>query len=41
LSSWWAKIATGVLLFVFIVLQQVTLHMARRPRIGAAGVIRP
>ena len=41
LSSWWAKIATGLLLFVFIVLQQVTLQMARRPRIGAAGVIRP
>jgi simple sugar transport system permease protein len=41
LSSWWSKIATGVLLFVFIVLQQVTLHIARRPRISAAGVIRP
>jgi simple sugar transport system permease protein len=39
LSSWWAKIVTGLLLFVFIVFQQVTLHVARRPRIGAAGVV--
>jgi simple sugar transport system permease protein len=39
LSSWWAKIATGLLLFVFIGLQQITLHTAGRPRIGAAGVI--
>jgi simple sugar transport system permease protein len=39
LSSWWAKIATGLLLFVFIVFQQITLHVARRPRVGAAGVV--
>ncbi|MCK0197704.1 sugar ABC transporter permease YjfF [Ancylobacter sp. 6x-1] len=32
LSSWWAKIATGLLLFGFIGFQQFTLHMARRPR---------
>jgi galactofuranose transport system permease protein len=32
LSSWWAKIITGLLLFVFIAFQQITLHIARRPR---------
>jgi galactofuranose transport system permease protein len=41
LSSWWAKIATGLLLFAFIAFQQVTLHMARRPRPGTAEVVRP
>jgi galactofuranose transport system permease protein len=41
LSSWWAKIATGLLLFVFIVFQQITLHVARRPRVHAAGVVHP
>lgn len=29
LSSWWAKIATGLLLFAFIGFQQLTLRMAR------------
>lgn len=39
LSSWWAKIATGLLLFAFIGFQQATLHMARRGRLRpAAGV---
>ncbi|UHC20149.1 sugar ABC transporter permease YjfF (plasmid) [Methylobacterium currus] len=32
LSSWWAKIATGALLFVFIALQQVLSAWARRTR---------
>ncbi len=32
LSSWWAKIATGLLLFAFIAFQQLTLHLARRPK---------
>lgn len=41
LSSWWAKIATGLLLFAFIGFQRVTLHMARRPRLGLAGGVRP
>lgn len=41
LSSWWAKIATGLLLFAFIVFQQITLRMAHRPRPGSAGVARP
>jgi simple sugar transport system permease protein len=39
LSSWWAKIATGLLLFAFIGFQQVTLRMARRPHPHAAGVV--
>lgn len=38
LSSWWAKIATGLLLFVFIAFQQLTLHLARRPARRAPGV---
>ncbi|QIB34288.1 galactofuranose ABC transporter, permease protein YjfF [Ancylobacter pratisalsi] len=38
LSSWWAKIATGLLLFAFIAFQQITLHMARRSRRAPAGV---
>lgn len=37
LSSWWTKIATGVLLFVFIVLQQTLVALARRPRPRRAG----
>ena len=41
LSSWWAKIATGLLLFAFIAFQQATVHLARRPRLGAAGASRP
>lgn len=32
LSSWWAKIATGVLLFLFIVLQRVSLSLSTRRR---------
>lgn len=38
LSSWWAKIATGLLLFAFIAFQQLTLHLARRSRRAPAGV---
>jgi simple sugar transport system permease protein len=30
LSSWWTKIAIGILLFVFIVLQRATLLLPRR-----------
>ncbi len=41
LSSWWAKIATGLLLFAFIAFQQITLRMARRPRARAMGVVQP
>lgn len=37
LSSWWAKIATGLLLFAFIGFQQATVHMARRTRLQPAG----
>ena len=37
LSSWWAKIATGLLLFAFIAFQQLTLHLARRSRRAPAG----
>ncbi|MBS7544486.1 sugar ABC transporter permease YjfF [Ancylobacter oerskovii] len=38
LSSWWAKIATGLLLFAFIGFQQATLGLARRSRrLAAAG----
>lgn len=37
LSSWWAKIATGVLLFVFIALQQALTGIARRSVRGRAG----
>jgi simple sugar transport system permease protein len=40
LSSWWAKIATGLLLFAFIACQQVALYLARRPRLRPAGVAR-
>jgi simple sugar transport system permease protein len=32
LSSWWAKIATGVLLFLFIVLQRAALGLSARRR---------
>ncbi|MDB5549543.1 MAG: inner-rane translocator [Tardiphaga sp.] len=39
LSSWWAKIATGLLLFGFIAFQQIMLKLARRPRHRAAGAI--
>lgn len=45
LSSWWAKIATGLLLFAFIAFQQLTLHIARRPgrrpRLATAGAAQP
>jgi ribose/xylose/arabinose/galactoside ABC-type transport system permease subunit len=34
LSSWWTKIATGVLLFAFIALQQAMIAIARRPTVG-------
>lgn len=41
LSSWWAKIATGVLLFAFIAFQQASVGLARRaarrPAVIAAG----
>lgn len=37
LSSWWAKIATGLLLFGFIALQQLSLVLARRPRPRLSG----
>lgn len=40
LSSWWAKIATGLLLFIFIAFQQLTLHLARRPARRSPGVAR-
>jgi simple sugar transport system permease protein len=32
LSSWWAKIATGVLLFLFIVIQRAALGLSARRR---------
>ena len=35
LSSWWAKIATGLLLFAFIGFQQLMVHLARRRRASA------
>ena len=38
LSSWWTKIATGVLLFAFIVLQQAMVGVARRSGPRTAGV---
>jgi ribose/xylose/arabinose/galactoside ABC-type transport system permease subunit len=38
LSSWWTKIATGVLLFVFIALQQGLMALARRSSVKPAGV---
>ena len=37
LSSWWTKIATGVLLFTFIALQQVMIAIARRSAVRRAG----
>ena len=37
LSSWWTKIATGVLLFAFIALQQGLVALARRPLTKHAG----
>jgi simple sugar transport system permease protein len=38
LSSWWTKIATGILLFAFIVLQQAMVGVARRSGRRSAGV---
>ena len=40
LSSWWTKIATGVLLFAFIALQQAMIAIARRPA-ASGGAARP
>jgi ribose/xylose/arabinose/galactoside ABC-type transport system permease subunit len=40
LSSWWTKIATGILLFLFIGLQQGMLKLAIRSRARQAGVAR-
>jgi len=37
LSSWWTKIATGILLFVFIALQQGMVAIARRSPTSKAG----
>ncbi|EWY40820.1 sugar ABC transporter permease [Skermanella stibiiresistens SB22] len=39
LSSWWTKIATGVLLFAFIAFQQLLVVLARRPPRRVAGVV--
>jgi len=36
LSSWWTKIATGVLLFAFILLQQGLIALARRSTVKTA-----
>ena len=41
LSSWWTKIATGILLFLFIGLQQGMLKLAIRSRARQAGVAKP
>jgi galactofuranose transport system permease protein len=41
LSSWWTKIATGILLFAFIVFQQVMVRFARRSGSRTAGVALP
>jgi len=41
LSSWWTKIATGILLFAFIGLQQGMLKLASRSRARTAGVAKP
>ena len=41
LSSWWTKIATGILLFLFIGLQQGMLKLATRSRARHAGVAKP
>jgi hypothetical protein len=41
LSSWWTKIATGILLFLFIGLQQGILKLATRSRARQAGVAKP
>jgi galactofuranose transport system permease protein len=41
LSSWWTKIATGILLFAFIALQQAVVRLARRARPRGEGVAKP
>jgi galactofuranose transport system permease protein len=41
LSSWWTKIATGILLFLFIGLQQGMLKLAIRSRARQVGVAKP
>jgi galactofuranose transport system permease protein len=38
LSSWWTKIATGILLFAFIALQQAIVRLAGRSRPRGEGV---
>ena len=40
LSSWWTKIATGVLLFAFIALQQALVRLSARTRPRGAEVIK-
>lgn len=40
LSSWWTKIATGILLFAFIALQQALVGLASRPRPQSEGVVK-
>lgn len=39
LSSWWTKIATGILLFAFIALQQAIVRLSARARPRAAGAV--
>ena len=41
LSSWWTKIATGILLFLFIGLQQGMLKLAISAAHRQAGVAKP
>jgi galactofuranose transport system permease protein len=41
LSSWWTKIVTGILLFVFITLQQAMAGLAKPVRGRAQGVTSP
>ncbi|KJC40375.1 ABC transporter permease [Bradyrhizobium sp. LTSPM299] len=40
LSSWWTKIATGILLFAFIALQQAMVRLAGRSRTIRAGEVK-
>jgi simple sugar transport system permease protein len=39
LSSWWTKIATGVLLFAFVAFQQAMIGLAKRSGRRTAGVL--
>jgi ribose/xylose/arabinose/galactoside ABC-type transport system permease subunit len=41
LSSWWTKIATGILLFAFIGLQQAMVRLAGRARLRGTGAVAP